>query len=324
MKTITRVVVVLLIVVVAVIGLAISFGGPGQPRPLPTSIGEPFAKVDYSGLPPVSYYAARDGTKLAYRGYAHVGSKFVGSVVLVHGTGASSDVMHVLAKSFAAAGFDVDALDIRGHGESGVMGQIAYVGQLEDDIEDLVRTIKPTRPLTFVGWSAGGGFGLRVAGSSRQKLFDNYVLLAPGLGLEAPTIRKDRFDWLSVGMPRLIAIALLDAAGVHAFDNLPVVRFGFSEKFAKLHHQPISYCFPLLLNFGPERDYGANIRAVDRPFRVIVGQDDELFYADRFKEVFKAEGKDVPVTIVEGIGHGTIVLEPKPVQAAIDAVKAMD
>ena len=326
MKILARVILGIVGLVVIGMGLAIAFGGPGQPHPQPASIGEPFTKVDYSDLPPVSYYAARDGTKLAYREYVHVGSKVVGSVVLVHGLGTSSGSMHVLAKSFAAAGFDVYSLDIRGHGESGVMGQIMYVGQLEDDIEDFVRAIKPTRPLTLVGYSAGGGFALRIAGSSRQKLFDNYVLLAPGLGLEAPTMRKDRFDFISVGMPRLIAIALLDAAGVHAFDVLPVARLGFEGEFAKSHHMHMltSYSFPLLSNFGPERDYRANIRAVDRPLRVVVGHEDELFYADRFAEVFKAEGKDVPVTIVQGIGHGTLVLEPIPIQATIDAVKVMD
>jgi len=85
MKTMARIVLVLVIVVVSVLGLAIAFGGPGQPHPVPTSISEPFMKVDYSDLPPVNYYAARDGAKLGYRGYARVGSKFVGSVVLVHG-----------------------------------------------------------------------------------------------------------------------------------------------------------------------------------------------------------------------------------------------
>jgi len=244
--------------------------------------------------------------------------------VLVHGLGISSGLMHVLAKSFAVTGFAVYALDIRGHGESGVMGKITYVGQLEDDIEDLVRTINPTRPLSLVGYSAGGDFALRVAGSSRQKLFDNYVLLAAGLGPNAPTIRKDRFSFLSVGIPRAIAIALLDAAGVHAFDNLPVARLGFEGEFAKSHHMLTSYSFALASNFGVERDYRANIRAVDRPLRVVVGRDDDLLYADRLREVFKAEGKDVPVTIVEGINHLTIVLDPIPVQAAIDAVKAMD
>ena len=323
MKTIARVVLVFVIVVVTVMGLAIAFGGPGHPRQMPTSIGEPFARVDYSDLPPVSNYAARDGAKLAYRGYAHVGSKVMGGVVLVPGIGSSSDIMHVLAKSFAAAGFDVYALDIRGHGESGVMGHIAYVGQLEDDIEDFVRAIKPTKPLTLVGYSQGGGFALRHAGSPRRKLFDNYVLLAPNVGLEAPTTRKD-VDWVSVGMPRLFALSLLDAVGVHAFDNLPVLRVGFQEEFAKSHHSLTSYSLPLLSNFGPERDYRPSIRAIDQPLRVVVGREDEVFYADRFSDVFKAEGKDVPVAIIPGIGHATLVLEPKPIQATIDAVKAMD
>ena len=52
MKTMARVVVGLVIVIVTVMGLAIAFGGPGQPQSVPNSNWEPFTKVDYSDLPP--------------------------------------------------------------------------------------------------------------------------------------------------------------------------------------------------------------------------------------------------------------------------------
>ena len=37
------------------------------------------------------------------------------------------------------AGCETYAVDIRGHGGSGTRGDITYIGQLEDDLADLVR-----------------------------------------------------------------------------------------------------------------------------------------------------------------------------------------
>jgi alpha-beta hydrolase superfamily lysophospholipase len=110
--------------------------------------------------------------------------------------------MHVMAKAFAAAGYTGYALDIRGHGGSGTRGHIAYVGQLEDDLEDFVSSVKPDKPATLVGFSSGGGFVLRFAGSTRQKLFSSYLLLSPFISQEAPTYRPNSGGWVSVGIPR--------------------------------------------------------------------------------------------------------------------------
>ncbi len=66
----------------AALGGAIAFGGPGEPAPM-TSINDPFKGIDYSELPALSRYSARDGAALAYRVYAPQGMPR-GSVVLVH------------------------------------------------------------------------------------------------------------------------------------------------------------------------------------------------------------------------------------------------
>lgn len=200
------------IVVVAIVGLAIAaglsiaLGGPSTPLPK-KSVNEPFKAVDYSDLPPLSHYRARDGSALAFRYYPPGGGKSRGSAVLLRGSSASSRSMHSMAKTFAAAGYAAYALDVRGHGASGVKGDIAYVGQLDDDIEDFVRSVRPVAPATLVGFSSGGGFALRVAGSDRQRLFTNYLLLSPFIGQEAPTHRSRSGGWISVGVPRYIAIA---------------------------------------------------------------------------------------------------------------------
>ena len=320
------------IALAALVGLAIAFGGPGEPPPM-ASINNPFKNVDHAGMPAASQFTARDGTELTYRTYApNVGTNVGtnankngnpnGSVVLVHGSSARGSSMHVLAQAFAAAGTTAYALDVRGHGDSGSKGFVAYVGQLEDDLEDFSHAVEPAQPATLAGFSSGGGFALRFAGSDRQKLFSNYLLLSPFIGQNAPTYRPNSGGWVSVGLPRFVAIGLLNAVGVHAFNEMPVVRFALNDK-AKALLTP-HYSYALALNFRPQRDYQANIRAVGQPMRLIAGQADEAFFTDRFAEVFKAEGKDVPVTLLPGIGHIPLTLEPAAVQAAISAVRSMN
>jgi alpha-beta hydrolase superfamily lysophospholipase len=308
-------------VLLAIAGLAIAFGGPGEPSAMP-SINDPFESMDFSDLPKVSYFMARDATKLAFRIYPVAGGGVKGSVVLVHGSSASGSSMHVMAKGFAAAGYTAYTLDIRGHGASGTKGHVAYVGQLEDDMEDFVHTIKLAQPSTLVGFSSGGGFVLRFAGSSKQKLFSNYLLLTPFISQDAATSRPDSGGWATVGVPRIIAISFLNGFGVQAFNDLPVIRFALTKENAKFLTP--EYSFALAQNFRPKRDYEANIRAIRQPLRVLVGQNDEVFFADRFASIFKKAGKDIPVTILPGVDHISLTLNPVAIQAAVNTVDDMD
>lgn len=137
---------------------ALLFGGP-SPAPAMASINDPFKGCGWSNMPPLSRYPARDGTQLAYRHYGAEGNtknnKVKGSVVLVHGSSASSQSMHKMASAFSQAGYDAYALDIRGHGASGNKGTISYIGQLEDDLEDFIKSVAPGKPATLVGFSSG-------------------------------------------------------------------------------------------------------------------------------------------------------------------------
>jgi non-heme chloroperoxidase len=109
---------------------------------------------------------------------------------------------------------------------------------------------------------------------------------------------------------------------VHSSDRLPVIRFALNEE-AKAF-LTAEYSYALATNFRPDRDYRANIRALGSPVSLVAGQDDELFYADRFAGVFRAEGKNVPVTLLPGITHISLTLEPTAVQAAVSAVTSMN
>ena len=322
MKRFLITILIVVAVLVAALGLAIALGGPDKVLPPMSSISDPFKNVDFSDLPELSYFTAREGAKLAFRAYPAAGGGIKGSVVLVHGSSATSSSMHLMAKGFAAAGYAAYALDVRGHGKSGSKGHIAYVGQLEDDTADFVHSTKLAQPSTLTGFSSGGGFVLRFAGSLRQDLFSNYLLLSPWISQDAATLRPGNGGWATVGVPRIIAIAVLNAFRVHAFDDLPVVRFALDERDKDLLTP--QYSFALAQNFRPERDYQANIRAIRQTVRVLVGQNDDVSYADRFAAVFKTAGKDVPVIVLPGIDHISLTLDPVAVQAAIAAVESMD
>lgn len=314
-------------IVAGAIGLALWLGGPRDPLPM-ASIANPFKHVDYSNLPAPQHFAARDGSLLAFREYTPASAPPKGTVVLVHGSSASSKSMHVMAKAFSQAGYTSYALDIRGHGDSGPKGDIAYVGQLEDDLEDFMRSMssmssmKISQPVTLAGFSSGGGFALRFAGSERQKLFANYLLLSPFISQDAPTYRPDSGGWVSVGLPRYLATALLDRAGVRAFNHLPVVKFAINDNAKAV--LTASYSFDLMQNFRPRRDWRATIRAAQQPMQVLVGADDEVFKAEQFAAVFNAERKDVPVTVIPGIGHIALTLDGAALQAAVAAVGQLD
>jgi alpha-beta hydrolase superfamily lysophospholipase len=302
---------------------AIVFGGPTAPKPM-QSISDPFQNVDFSTLPGLSRYVARDGTQLAYRRYAPAGNQTRrGSVVLVHGSSANSQSVHPLSQSLAQAGFSVYALDVRGHGESGRRGDIAYVGQLDDDLEDFMRAVQLPGPKTLVGFSAGGGFAIRIAGGARQALFDNYLFMSPYVGRGAANNRPDAGGWVSVGVPRAVALAWLDRLGISALNHLTVVDFAVSDE-PRAQLTP-SYSQALLTNFQPHPDYQGDIRAIRAPAAVLAGRDDEVFVADKLAQVFATAGRpDIPVTLVPDTGHIALTLTPAARAAAVSAVERLD
>ena len=312
MKRITIVLIAGVAVGSVLLVLAVVFGAPQPPPPM-ESINAPFRSVDFSDLAQLKHYTARDGARLAFRAYAPAASPAKGATVLIHGSSASSSSLHPLAKGLARAGYAAYTLDMRGHGESGPKGQITYIGQLEDDVEDFLEAVQPAGPRTLVGFSAGGGFALRFAASSRQKLFDQYVLLAPFIHQDAPAYRPGAGGWVATGVARIIALTVLNRFGITRFNTLPVVAFALTAE-AQQFLTP-TYSYTLATNFRPHDDYRADIGAAKQPVHVLVGQDDGVFHADQFSAVFEEAGRPVPVRILPGVGHVNITLSPAAIQA---------
>jgi alpha-beta hydrolase superfamily lysophospholipase len=300
----------------------IAFGGGEPPKPL-ASIGEPFKAVDFSALPAEETVAASHGSPIAFRHWdaADAGSP-AAVVIAVHGSSASSTSLHPLAQALSAKGFTVYAPDIRGHGETGTRGDIDYDAQLDDDMADFVAAVKkrhPEAPLALIGFSSGGGFALHIAATPLGAAFTRVVLLSPYLGPRAPTIRQEGTNaWAKVFLPRLLALALLDRAGVHAFEHMPVLAFGVLPEQAKF--LTTTYSFVLTKAFGTE-DYVADLRHAKSPVAVVVGGNDELFDASRFADAIHAVRVDIPVTVVPGLNHIGLTLDVRAVPAIVSALR---
>src|SRR4029077_6063638 len=100
LDAVKRVLLICVGLLVAVFAGAIIFGGPRTPSPM-ASINDPFSSVDFSDLPPFAKFTTRDGTQLAYRAYPSTTAiPNEGSVVLIHGSSATSSSMHPMAKAF--------------------------------------------------------------------------------------------------------------------------------------------------------------------------------------------------------------------------------
>jgi pimeloyl-ACP methyl ester carboxylesterase len=311
---------VLALVGAAAITAALMLASPVRRPPPLVSIHEGAMRIDGAGAPDLMRFQARDGTWLAYRLYPAANGARDRVAILAHGSSASSIEMHVVAAALAQAGVTAVAVDIRGHGASGTRGDIAYRGELDDDLADLMGDLRKTYPaarFSLIGHSSGGGFALRIAGSPLGDSFDRFVLLAPYLGYTAPTNRPAEGSglWASPDTPRIVATAILERIGIDWPQSLPAIAFANIPE-AKMNVTS-QYSFRLLQNYTAPLDWkGAFLRAKGR-IAVVAGADDQLMDSEAYRGALPPLG--VSVTILPGVDHMGIVYRPEAIKAILAA-----
>ena len=122
---------------------------------------------------------------------------------------------------------------------------------------------------------------------------------------------------MSIGLPRIVALSILNTLGITAFNHLPTLRFGLNEVAREQLTE--QYDHALATNFRPHDDYADDIRRIQRPLRIVAGTDDELFHAARFASVFKEAGHAVPVTLLPGVNHMGLTLNATALRAVVEA-----
>jgi len=289
-----------------------------KPPSAAPAITDPFSAIDERALPELRRYQARDGAQLSFREYPAAGRQVA---VLIHGSAGSSRDMHPLALALQSAGVTVLVPDLRGHGTNWPHGDIAYVGQLDDDLADFIAKEKPDFPhsaWTAVGFSSGAGFILRIAAEvPLGQAFDRYILVSPYLQYNAPSVRQTAAQsWAAVSTGRIIGLSILNFFGVHHWDGLPVITFPVPADQESVTR---TYSWRLLQNFGADYDYLADIRRAARPVQVFVGGADEILDAEKLRIEFQSQRRDVPIFILPGLGHSDMVTNPEAIRAIVSA-----
>jgi len=302
--------------------LAAMIATPLERPPEMKSVSESVKLVDFSTMPPLERFQARDGTWIGYRHYTPNGPATGHGAIFIHGSsGSSGTVNHALTHAIASRGVETWALDIRGHGGSGTRGDIGYVGQLEDDLVDFVahlRKTAPDLPLTLIGHSAGAGFSLRVAATPiMQDMFVRTVLLAPYLGYDAPTNRPHAGGWAIVDVPRFLGLTALRKLGIDCCSQLPVLALAVPATSAK--YLVSTYSDRLMRNFAT-RGYRVDLPATTRPITIFGGADDEMMISDKYAETVQAIKPSVDVKLIDGINHMGIVTHPKAISVIAEDV----
>lgn len=319
MKAMMTAVGLTVLLAIAALAAAIAFSRPAPLAPM-TSVENAFDGADFSDLPAAMSFAARDGTRLDYRAYRGDPKRIV---VLIHGSSGTSASMHLVARAIHAAGATVYALSMRGHDGQGRSGDVDYIGQLEDDVADFMKTLGPRRPgevRMLLGFSSGGGFALRFAGGANGALFDRLILVSPQFPHDAPTVRPDGGGWVSVAIPRYVGLSILTRLGITGFNGLTTLGMAVDPERAAAAHQTGAYSFRMMRNFGPSDDYLGDFRRFKGPITLLVGSKDEIFVADRFAPLVKPARGDVRIEIIPGIGHMAMTTRPAALAAIAAAI----
>ena len=259
------------------------------------------------------------GAPLAYRTYSAPGAV---AVLAVHGSSATSTSLHPLGIGLQRAGIAVYTFDVRGHGASEPRGTVAYRGQLDDDLRALAEAIRKQRPgirLGLLGFSSGGGYALHVAGSELGNLFDFHVFLAPFLGLVDGVTRLDG-GWAVANIPRIVALSAVSRLGLTAFDNLPVLAFAIDPKLSDTLTG--AYSFALFREFRTA-DFARDLAGVRKPAAVLVGADDQLFYAEALAKAVQKVRADIAVELVPGLDHIRLTTAPEGLAAVTRTIERL-
>ncbi len=285
----------------------ILIGKPKKPSSDQTRLSFTDLFIDYSELPKLQNYTVRDGTLLAYRHYPAESNKVL---ILLHGSGWHSQYFLPLAGFIASQGIaQVYTPDLRGHGHSPQKrGDVHYIGQLEDDLTDLIAVIKKDNPNSMLivgGHASGGGLAIRFAGSRYGQQADAYLLLAPWLQYNAPTRRPDTGRWARPYTFRIIGLSMLNNVGIRFFNDLTVIEFNIPKE-ARDGTETLSYSYRLNKSYAP-RNYKKDLSAITQPLLVVVGTADKVFFADKYEPVI-SQYTDVQVKLLQGLTHMGVVV----------------
>lgn len=270
----------------------------------------PLEELEIAGASPIQYryYPAENRKRL---------------ILFIHGSGWHSLQYAEMANELSSKGIaNIVTPDLRGHGfDPERRGDIDYIGQLEDDIAALIAHIKANHTINQViiaGHSSGGGLVVRFAGGEHGDMADGWVLMAPFLQHDAPTMRQDAGGWSSILVRRIIGLSMLNQIGIRLLNRLTIIQFRMpkSQRDSELGHTAtLAYSYRLNTSYAPRRDYGADLAKMTKPLLVLAGKEDEAFKAEEYEPTISKYTPSGTYKLLDGVSHLDITHNEQTVDA---------
>lgn len=252
-------------------------------------------KIPLGRVAPLTTFKTRQGDTLSYRLYPAWSEDLV---ILYHGVGSDSRYMCMLASALAEAKIaTVVTPDFRCHGGSRELSDEISGNQLEIDLEELIIHLKSQRSvtrITLAGHSMGGGFALRIAVSDIRQQFAKFVAIAPYL-------------------PPDFKVHVPGYAGWITFKGDGGFQVNMAELF-RSGQEKLQYSARFVQAVTPPHDLLSRLEKLKPVVHLVSGEKDEVNQALRYSEIFAPVS--VPVDIIPGLNHLTIVARPASYLAA--------
>lgn len=296
---------------------------PGTPAAGQDGLSFDEVLIDYTAIPPLQSFVARDGETLFYRHYPAQSSKVL---ILLHCSGWHSQYLVPLADFISSTNLArVYSPDLRGHGSQPARrGDVDYVGQLEDDLADFIALVRKDNPGALVilgGHSSGGGLAIRYAGGQCEQPPNAYLLLAPYLHYRAPTFRPNSGGWAFPYIKRLVGLMMFNAVGIRCFNYLPIMQLNVPAKVCD-GSETILYSYRLYMSCSP-RNYKQDLHKIKQPLLVLAGTADEAFVAEQYEPVM-ARCADAQVQLLKGVTHMGLVASDQAHMAVKTWLQSLD
>lgn len=260
--------------------------------------------------PELSFYKGADGERLAYRSYESEESERI--VIMLHGSGYHSRYLSPLAEALAGQETaTVVTPDLRGHGPTAdSRGDVDYVGQIEDDLEQLIAHVRekyPEASLYLGGHSSGGGSVIRFAGGGAEADVDGYLLLAPYIHHNSEVNQNTGQGWSNPNIPRMAALSIFNRLGIAFFNGKNVISFNMPESYRD-GTETLYYSYRLQTSMHPRDDYEKDIQGLKADTLVIAGEKDRSFQVEAYPSLFENR-KHVKVVLKEDLSHFGVVTD---------------
>lgn len=254
-------------------------------------------------------------------------------LLFLHGGSFNSRRYANFAKACTNAGFEVVLCDWRGHGESqGIPGTCDYIGQMEDDLADIMASFNHDAPLPTLigGHSAGAVICLRYIEKYGQSKIVGTYLIAPAVSNAMEALRFDQEGsktgfWLHFWrkkpafngtpeaarkyIPRINTRLFWLAFVLPFLRHRTIMSFPGSEKMAKIEGRVLNYSFNLMVSVSIHK-YIRAFRQINVPVIFVCGQQDEILHPEFLPTVSQwhlSPELDKQLHMLDKVNHMTVM-----------------